>query len=101
MVTDPPFGTTNYQSFWVVLPDDFGVTRDELLGRLAEAGISARRGIMAAHREPAYAGTVARPLPVTERLTDRSLILPLFHGITDEDQDLVVSVLRDASSGAR
>ena len=29
--------------------------RDELLARLADAGISARRGIMASHRQPAYA----------------------------------------------
>ena len=34
---------------------------------------------MAAHLEPAYAGLPAPPLPVTERLTRRSLILPLFH----------------------
>ena len=44
VVADPPGGTTNYQSFWVVLPDDFGVSRDDLLGRLDEEGISARRG---------------------------------------------------------
>ena len=34
---------------------------------------------------------------VTERLTARSLILPLFHGITDEDQDRVVAVLKEAA----
>jgi len=96
VVTDPSYGTTNYQSFWVVLPDDFAVSRDEVLTRLADADISARRGIMAAHREPAYAGSAPGPLGVTDRLTTRSLILPLFHGITDDEQDRVVSVLRAA-----
>jgi perosamine synthetase len=92
-IADPGYGTTNYQSFWVLLPEDFPVSRDELLRRLAEAGVSARRGIMAAHLEPAYQGFAQRPLPVTERLTARTLILPLFHDLTESEQDIVVSVL--------
>jgi dTDP-4-amino-4,6-dideoxygalactose transaminase len=95
--SDPEYGTTNYQSFWVQLPDDFPVSRDELLQRLAEAGISARRGIMAAHLEPAYRHVAHRPLPVTERLTARTLILPLFHDLTEPEQDLVVSVIAAAA----
>lgn len=97
--TDPAYGTTNYQSFWVLLPDDFPVSRDELMRRMAEAGASARRGIMAAHLEPAYADVAHRPLPVTERLTARSLILPLFHDMTEAEQDLVISVIAAASRG--
>jgi dTDP-4-amino-4,6-dideoxygalactose transaminase len=93
---DPEYGTTNYQSFWVLLPQDFPVSRDELLRRLADAGISARRGIMAAHLEPAYASWHHAPLPVTERLTERSIILPLFHDMTDAEQERVVSVLIEA-----
>ena len=50
------YGTTNFQSFWVEVLPEFPLGRDELLERLAEDGISARRGIMAAHRQPAYAG---------------------------------------------
>ena len=96
-ITDPGYGTTNYQSFWVLLPDDFPVSRDELLQRLAEAGVSARRGIMAAHLEPAYADLPHGPLPVTERLTARTLILPLFHDLTEPEQDTVVSAIAAAA----
>jgi perosamine synthetase len=89
---DPPYGETNYQSFWVLLPEESAVSRDELMRLLAESGVSARRGIMAAHLEPAYADT--RPfLPVTERLARHSLILPLFHEMTEAQQDHVVSVM--------
>ena len=90
---DPDYGSTNFQSFWMLLPEDAAVTRDDLLSLLAESGVSARRGIMAAHLEPAYHGFTADPLPVTERLTAHSLILPLFHQMTEAEQDLVVSVL--------
>jgi perosamine synthetase len=92
-IEDPGYGTTNYQSFWVLLPDDFPISRDDLLQELAQAGVSARRGIMAAHLEPAYEGFTQRPLPVTERLTSRTLILPLFHELTEAEQDTVVSVI--------
>lgn len=96
-IEDPEYGRTNFQSFWVLLPDDFPVSRDELLRRLAEAGVSARRGIMATHLEPAYADRPRVTLEVTERLTAQSLILPLFHDLTENEQDLVVSVIRSAA----
>jgi dTDP-4-amino-4,6-dideoxygalactose transaminase len=93
-VTDPAWGTTNFQSHWVEVEPEYPLTRDELLVALAEHEISARRGIMAAHREPAYAGRAHRPLPATDRLTENTLILPLFHTMTDEQLDRVVDVLR-------
>jgi dTDP-4-amino-4,6-dideoxygalactose transaminase/carbamoylphosphate synthase large subunit len=96
-VRDPDYGTTNYQGFWVALPDGFPVRRNELLQMLADAGVSARRGVMAAHLEPAYAHRKGPRLPVTEWLTANSLILPLFHAMTQEQQNRVASVIRDAA----
>jgi perosamine synthetase len=98
-VTDPEYGETNYQSFWVRLQDGFPVSRDELLDRLSEAGVSARRGIMAAHLEPAYADVGTPALPATEALSLNSLILPVFHGMTGAQQDRIVAVLK-AAAGA-
>ena len=63
-------------------------TETDCSAQLAAADISARRGIMATHRQPAYATatTGSPPLPVTERLTDTTLILPLFHQLSDSEQ---------------
>ena len=98
MIADPDYGTTNFQSFWVALPDGFPVTRNELLQQLAAAGVSARRGIMATHLEPAYEGQGDHAhLRETERLSASSLILPLFHQLTQDEQDQVVSVIFDAA----
>ncbi|HEX3589931.1 MAG TPA: DegT/DnrJ/EryC1/StrS family aminotransferase [Pseudonocardiaceae bacterium] len=94
-VRDPAYGTTNYQAFWVLLPEHT-TSRNDVLATLATAGISARRGIMASHLEPAYAGVRHEPLPVTELLTEHSVILPLHHELTGWQQDLVVSTLVDA-----
>lgn len=93
-VTDPEHGTTNYQSFWVVLPEKYSGSVVDVLTGLSTRGISARRGIMATHLEPAYAGVKA-DLPVTEHLTKRSLILPLFHQMTEAEQDSIVTGLTE------
>lgn len=99
-VTDPPWGTSNFQSFWVELLPDFPLDRDGLLVRLAEAEISGRRGIMAAHRQPAYQerDTGWGELPITDRLTERTLILPLFHQLSESEQERVLDVLRTAGA---
>ncbi|MDX2548052.1 DegT/DnrJ/EryC1/StrS family aminotransferase [Streptomyces sp. WI04-05B] len=94
-VRDPEHGQSNFQSYWVLLDEDFPVGRDDLLGALADAGVSARRGIMASHLEPAYEGHPSAPLPVTERISRDSLILPLFHTLTEAQQDRVVAALRE------
>ncbi|TVT10632.1 DegT/DnrJ/EryC1/StrS family aminotransferase [Amycolatopsis bartoniae] len=99
-VRDPAHGTTNYQAFWVLLDDDVPVGRNELLAQLATEGISARRGIMAAHLEPAYAGHPHVPLPVTEKLSTRSLILPLHHELTAADQQRIAGLLTRAVAAA-
>jgi dTDP-4-amino-4,6-dideoxygalactose transaminase len=94
-VADPPWGASNFQSFWVEVGSGFPLSRDELLIRLANADISARRGIMAAHRQPPYASLAPEgSLPVTERLTDNSVILPLFHQISESEQARVIDVLQ-------
>ncbi|WP_036964986.1 DegT/DnrJ/EryC1/StrS family aminotransferase [Promicromonospora kroppenstedtii] len=94
LVEDPPYGTGNVQSLWVEVLPGYRLDREGLLRALAAASISARRGIMAAHRQPAHAARTHVPLPVTERLTDSTLILPLFHQMADADLGRVVQVLR-------
>lgn len=102
LVSDPPYGTTNYQSFWVEVLPAFPISREALMEKLADAGISARRGIMAAHRQPAYrwrdGGNAS--LQHTERLNDRTLILPVYHELDDESLNRIISTIRDAATEA-
>lgn len=101
-VQDPGYGTGNVQSFWVEVGEDYPTDREGLLEALAAADVSARRGIMAAHRQPPYRDLVPEGgLRVTERLTERTLILPLFHTLSDVDQDRVIAVLRDPDGARR
>ena len=100
-VEDPAYGTTNFQSFWVEVGAEYPVDRDGLLEALALADISARRGIMAAHRQPPYRDLVQEgALPVTEHLTDSTLILPVYHDLSEADQQRVIDVLRNTATRA-
>jgi dTDP-4-amino-4,6-dideoxygalactose transaminase len=93
-VADPEHGTSNFQSYWVEVLPGYGTDREGLLATLAAADISARRGIMAAHRQLPYRGLAREgSLPVTDRLTDNTLILPLYHELSEHDQDRVIDVL--------
>jgi perosamine synthetase len=49
---------------------------------------------MAAHLEPAYQAVETGALPITETLTRDSLILPLHHALSADDQEYIVDVLR-------
>lgn len=100
LVEDPAWGTANFQSLWLEVGGEYPLDREGLLLELAKADVSARRGIMAAHRQPAYRDrdTGKVPLPVTERLTDNTLILPLYHQIEQVELDRVIAVIRRAGT---
>ena len=89
---------SNYQSFWVRLAADWPRSRNETLQFLADRGIQARRGIMAAHLEPAYAEAADLDLPATTTLTQDSIILPVFHTMTQAEVAQVVTALVEAAA---
>jgi perosamine synthetase len=66
------------------------VGRTELMRRLLTEGISTRRGVMAIHHEAAYA-RAADDLPHTDAAAREVLMLPLFPGLTSEQQDYVIT----------
>ncbi|SOD70311.1 dTDP-4-amino-4,6-dideoxygalactose transaminase [Jatrophihabitans sp. GAS493] len=97
VLTDPAWGESNFQSFWVEILPQFPMDREGLLAHLATNEISARRGIMASHRQPAYADHPHAALPVTDHLTANTLILPVFHQMTAEEIARVVDAVRQAA----
>jgi dTDP-4-amino-4,6-dideoxygalactose transaminase len=97
----PDYADPNFQSYAVQLRDGAPVGRNELMQALLDQGIATRRGVMLAHREPAYAGHKGvRPLPVSERASDRSVVLPLYPQMTESDVDRVAAALAALGRGA-
>lgn len=84
----------NYQSYMVRLTGNMATMRDALMQNLLEKHISTRRGIMAIHREQPYRSERwDNRLPNTDLTTDTGLILPLFHQMTDVEQDYIIESL--------
>ena len=85
----------NYQSYMVRLVNGFADRRDAIMQELLEKKISTRRAIMAIHREAPYRSERWEGcLPQTNLATDTGLILPLFHQMTDSEQDYIIESLQ-------
>jgi dTDP-4-amino-4,6-dideoxygalactose transaminase len=67
--------------------------------KLHEAGVATRRGVMAAHREPTFDDHDAAPLPNTEWLADRAMIMPMYHSMTESDLGMVVDRIGRVADG--
>jgi perosamine synthetase len=89
---DPDYADRTWQSYAVTLAADAPIGRTELMRRLLLDGVPTRRGVMASHEEPAYADSPA-DLPNTDAASRNSLMLPIFAGLTDEQQDHVIASL--------
>ena len=50
---------------------------------------------MNAHQERAYVDLPPQNLPESETARDSVILLPLFGGMTNDDQDLVINALRE------
>ena len=92
-----PYEPEYAERTWQVLRDPrlagrAGRARTDLMRRLLHDGIPTRRGVMAIHTEQAYAGADLL-LPNTEMITRGTMMLPIFAGMTDEQQDHVVDRL--------
>jgi dTDP-4-amino-4,6-dideoxygalactose transaminase len=89
---EPPGYLHTYQSYCVRLRTSR--SRADIMAELAKKGIATRRGVMAIHLEPAYRQHYPElSLPVTEAASAETLLLPLFVGMTEAEQDFVVESL--------
>lgn len=101
---------SNWQSYPLRIRQDCGLTQIEVMQSLFDAGVASKRGIGNAHQEPAYAdplswacgpdgcgeGHSVSPnrcarLALSETLRDTTVLIPLFHGMTTDEQDQVMS----------
>jgi len=86
---------TNYQSYSIYLKENCPVNRNDLMQKLMDVGISSRRGVMTSHRETAYKDEYKSvKLPVSEDICDRSIIIPVFIPMVEEDIEYIISSLK-------
>ena len=91
-----PANTTHAWSSYMVRILDKKVSRDDLLQHMSANGVSCRIGIQPLHLEPFFKSEYGcLNLPETVEAADRTLFLPIFPGIKEEQQHRVVSLIKD------
>lgn len=105
---EPPWAQSNWQSFAVRLDERFD--QREVMQAMLDRGVATRRGVMCAHREPAYQTEPwscgkgpdlcgceqghCRRLVQSELAQDRTILLPIYHELTEAQQERVAAELR-------
>ena len=98
-ITIPPEAPWTSSSYWmysILIGDDFGMSRDEVMTRLKAAGIETRSFFVSMHRQPAlakYGCDVSGQYPVTDELARTGLYLPSSSGLTDAQIARIVEEL--------
>lgn len=87
----PGFAEWNVQTYTVRLGCN-SETRDKVIDIMRKDGIATKRGVMTAHREPAFSSADVS-LPVSEAASDGSIMIPLFSDMSQSDQVRVVGSL--------
>ena len=86
---------TSYQSFSIYLKPECSLGRNDVMQQMLDVGIATRRGVMTSHRESAYAEECkGLSLPMSEDASDRSIVLPLYVPMSDEEVTYVINHLR-------
>lgn len=109
--SEPDWALSNWQSYAVRLTEKYDQV--QVMQEMLDHGISTRRGIMNTHREPAYqqeawscgiSRTVCNcearkcdRLVESEKAQDTAILLPLFHQMTEKDQERIVQALKNLS----
>jgi dTDP-4-amino-4,6-dideoxygalactose transaminase len=81
-----------YQSYCVRLRS--GRAQEDVMSDLVTRGVASRR-IFSIHSQPAYVHLPTPELTETDQAAAHTILLPMFVGLTDDEQDVVVAALRD------
>ncbi len=98
-VEAPAADTHAWHLFVLRLSDAARLTRDELIDRLAAAGIGTSVHYVPLHRQPYWRdryGLRPEQFPVADRAYQRMFSIPLFTAMSDDEQTRVIAALRAA-----
>ena len=94
--SEPEGYYSNYQSYSLYLKENAPISRDELMQKLLDKGISTRRGVMTAHREPAYKKYLSKyNLTISEEVSDRSIMIPLYVPMKNEEINFIIKAINN------
>jgi len=98
---EAPWGRpTNWLSCFLIDSQEFGCTRNELIGRLDEAGVESRPVWKPMHLQPLFRDCESIGGAVAEDLFRRGICLPSSSSLTLNDQSRVIDCVRAAAKAS-
>ncbi len=103
-ITLPPkkeWAKNVYWMYGILIEDNFGITKDELMVRLKEKGVDTRSFFIPMHKQPLYKKDDERfpdtegSYPISEELGRKGLYLPSSSHLTKEEMDTVVEKIKE------
>ena len=94
---EPQWARTNWQSYAIRV--GAWIDQRSVMQKMLDAGVSTRRGVMNVHREASYPESswrAASGLAHSEEAQETTIVLPLYHQLTEDDQDRVIEALAAA-----
>lgn len=88
---------TNWLSCFLIDPQQFGATRNELITALDEAGIESRPVWKPMHLQPLFEQCEQYGTSVAEDVFSLGICLPSSSSLSEEDQDRVIKIVRQIS----
>ncbi|QLB20570.1 UDP-4-amino-4,6-dideoxy-N-acetyl-beta-L-altrosamine transaminase [Vespertiliibacter pulmonis] len=98
----PPNAEENCTHAWHIYPirlkEDCGISRDDFIVRMSEKGIGCSVHFIPLHKQPIWRDSYnLKPenFPIAENVYQHILSIPLFTKMTNDDQDRVVSAIKE------
>lgn len=86
-----------YWLYSVLVEEEYGITRDELIKELKEEGIESRPFFMAVHEMPPYKDCKQGDMTATKEICDKGINLPSSSSLTKDQIQKVCDVLKKYS----
>ncbi len=86
-------------SWWmysVTIEASFGMSRDEIMVKLAELEVETRPFFYPMHTMPVYHEVISAHLACAENVAEKGINLPTYYGLEESDVTFLVSVLKRA-----
>jgi perosamine synthetase len=95
MPVEEPWAKNVYWMFSMLVDENLGISRDDLMIHLKTRGVDSRPFFYPIHTMPPYA--TGHPLPVAERVARQGINLPSSVALTDDDIRRIVRAIHEAA----
>lgn len=86
----------NYSYFPIIIEKEYGKTRDEVVAKLKEKGIMARKyfyPLVSENKE--FDEDLSTSTPIAKYFSERVICLPLYAGLTNQEIDYITNILKE------